>query len=107
MDLKVFFQKIRETEDSIAEPAVVTVSLSTPDGGKAGVFTEVPRLVAARAIVENRARLATEEESLEHRAGVAAALAAFEERRLAGQARFSVIAESDLKALRSPAKPAK
>ena len=43
MQLKTYYKDIRETEESIAEEFPVVISLSTPDGGKAGVF-KVDRL---------------------------------------------------------------
>jgi hypothetical protein len=80
MDLKAYYQKLRTTEASLTEPQVVVVSLGTPDGGRAGVLTEVPRAIAAKMIVEGSARLATEEEAGEFRAQSS------ETRRLAEQA---------------------
>ncbi len=71
MDLKAYYQKLRTTEGSIAEPQAILVSLATPDGGRAGVLTEAPRAVAAKMIVEGSARLATEEESEGFRAQAA------------------------------------
>ncbi len=64
MDLKAYYQKIREIEGRLPEPCVV-VSVETSDGGKAGVKTEVSRQVAARMVVEGRARVANEEETRE------------------------------------------
>src|SRR5437899_12879374 len=61
MDLKAHYQKIRELERSFEAAYPVIVSLETPDGGKAGVKTEVPPGVAARMIAEGRARLADEQ----------------------------------------------
>ena len=107
MDLKAFYQKIRETESSIVEEVTVTVSLSTPDGGRAGVLAEVPRSIAARTIVEGKAQLATDEQAAAYRLGIAAARKAAEDKLAAGQARYSVIAETDLRALRAAVKPAK
>ncbi|HKD08816.1 MAG TPA: hypothetical protein VKB79_23135 [Bryobacteraceae bacterium] len=66
MDLRSYYRKIRETEELIDSDEVVIVSLVTPEGGKAGVLTEAPRAIAARQIAEGRARLATDEEDLEH-----------------------------------------
>lgn len=63
MDLRAYYKKIREVEAGIASTFVVTVSLETSDGGKAGVLTEVPRITAAKQIVEGRAQLASEEAS--------------------------------------------
>jgi hypothetical protein len=63
MDLRAYYKKLREVERELPGPFVVVVSLETPDGGKAGVMTEVARLTAARQIIENRARAASLEES--------------------------------------------
>lgn len=65
MDLRAYYRKIRETELSLKEPVVVVVSLETPDGGKAGVRTEVSRQTAAKMLVGGRARLASEQEMRE------------------------------------------
>ena len=63
MDLRAYFQKIRNIEAEIAEPYVVVVSRETPDGGKPGVKTDVPRGLAAKLIVEDQATLASAEET--------------------------------------------
>jgi hypothetical protein len=62
MDLRMYYQKIREVEEKLADP-VVMVSLETADGGKAGMRTEVPKRVAAKLVVEGRARVADEDEA--------------------------------------------
>jgi len=62
MDLRAYYQKVRETEAAMAAPNVVIVSLATPDGGKPGVVTEVPTPIGARMVVEGGARRATEAE---------------------------------------------
>jgi hypothetical protein len=107
MDMRVYYQKIRETEAVIEGDSVLTVSLSTPDGGKAGVLTEVSKRTAARAVVEGKARLASQEETAAYRAETAAVRKEIEERALVNQAKFSVIAESELKAIRSALKPSR
>lgn len=63
MDLRVYYRRIREVESTLPEPFVVLVSLATPDGGKAGVTTEVSRHAAARLIADGRARIASGEEA--------------------------------------------
>jgi hypothetical protein len=80
MDLRAYYQKLRQIESSISEPFVVIVSQATPDGGTAGVGIEVSRAVAAKMVLERCARLATEQESTSFRAKVA------EAKRLADQA---------------------
>jgi hypothetical protein len=68
MDVRAYFQKLRKIEAGIPEPYVVVVSRETPDGGKPGVKTDVPRSLAAKLIVEDQAVLATAEETGEFRA---------------------------------------
>jgi hypothetical protein len=63
MDLRAYYQKIRKLEAEILDPFVVVSSRETPDGGKAGVKTDVPRSLAARLIVEDRAEMASPEEA--------------------------------------------
>ncbi len=62
MDLRQYFKKIRETEMSLTEPFPLVMSLDTPDGGKAGTVSEVPRDLAAKMLVEGRGVLADEKE---------------------------------------------
>jgi molybdenum-dependent DNA-binding transcriptional regulator ModE len=64
MDLRAYYRKIREVENTLSEPYVVLVSVATQDGGKAGIRTEVTRHIAARLIAEGKARLATPEEAI-------------------------------------------
>jgi hypothetical protein len=63
MDLKAYYKKIREVENTIIPPFVVIIGLDTPEGGKAGTSTEVTRFVAAKLISEGRARVASADET--------------------------------------------
>lgn len=67
MDLKAYYRKIREVAKSLAGEYQLVVSLVTPDGGKAGVVTEVATAIASRLIVEAKARKATDEEAKKFR----------------------------------------
>jgi hypothetical protein len=58
MELRSYFQKIKQVEFAIAELFTLVVSLETGDGGKAGTLTEVSRSLAAKLIVDGLARLA-------------------------------------------------
>ena len=60
MDLRLYYQKIRETQAKIADPFPVVESCETPDGGTAGRLTEVTPALAAKLIVDGTARLAKE-----------------------------------------------
>ena len=63
MDIRHFYEKWREIEAGLAEGNVVVVSLQTPDGGRAGVTSELSRKLAAKLIVEHRARVADADET--------------------------------------------
>jgi hypothetical protein len=72
MDLRAYYQQIRQVESELEEGSVVMVSLETPYGGKPGTRTEVPRRLAARLIVDGDAVPASPDESAEFRAMVEA-----------------------------------
>lgn len=72
MDLRGFYDLIKKIAAEIAEDAAVIVSRETPDGGRAGMKTEVPRKLAARLIAEGKADLASPEEAVKFRASVEA-----------------------------------
>jgi hypothetical protein len=57
----MYWREVNTVAASLAEE-VFLASLATPDGGKAGRTSLVGRDVAARFIVEGRARLANDEE---------------------------------------------
>lgn len=108
MDLRVYFQKIREVEAKILDACVVVVSLETPDGGKAGVLTEVLPRLAAKLVVDGLARLANEAESRRYREQEAEAKRAADEQAAAARVQLTVIPASELEKLRSaPAAPRK
>lgn len=67
MEVKSYFQTIRSVEDSLPDDQVVVSSLATADGGREGRLLELNRSIAAKMIVDRRARLATEEETKRHR----------------------------------------
>ncbi len=93
MELKVYYQKLRQVEGSIAEPHVVVSSLETPDGGRPGVLTEVPRDLAARLIVEGGARLASSEEAVTFREQIAEAKRVAEQSAAASRIQVTVVSE--------------
>lgn len=66
MDLRSYYRLIREETAKLDEGDQVVVSLPTKDGGREGVVSEVPREIAAKLIVEQRARLASKEEREGH-----------------------------------------
>jgi hypothetical protein len=104
MDLKVFYQKIRQVEAAIPEGHVVVVSHDTPDGGRAGAKTEVLRATAAKLVVEGRARLASAEETAEYREAMAEAARKAEQSANANKLQLTVISDADLRALKGSAR---
>jgi hypothetical protein len=63
MDLRRYYQELRQKEAEIEGKDIYIVSLATADGGKEGVITQVPKAIGCRLIVEGKARLATPEEA--------------------------------------------
>lgn len=104
MDIRAYFQKVREVEQGISTAWVFIQSLETSDGGKPGRICEVGREVAARLIVEGRARLATEAETAEYRSEVERRRVEAEQEKLAGKTQIAVFSEDTLRALKSSLK---
>jgi hypothetical protein len=95
MDLRQYFRKIREIENNMPEPHVFVTSLETPDGGKAGVVTEVPREIAARMITEGRALLSTKAERDDYLERQKQAREAAQRAELAQKLQVTVVADAN------------
>mgnify|MGYP006951350875 CR=1 FL=1 len=67
MNLLAYYEKIRAVEAAIDGAFAVVISRATPDGGRPGVKSELPRGVAARLIAEGKADLAGPEEAAQFR----------------------------------------
>jgi hypothetical protein len=91
MDLRAYYQKVRELETTLTSPHVVMVSMATPDGGKPGVVTEVPTPIAARMVVEGASRQATEAEARTFREQQGAAKQAAEDAAIANRVQVVVV----------------
>ena len=107
MDLQIYYRKIRELEDTLKDPSVVVVSLETPDGGRAGVRTEVPRRIAAKMMVEGAVRLATAEEAQEFQEQKAEAKRQADQAAAASRLQFTVVSASELRKLKGTGQPGK
>ncbi len=101
MDLRVFFQKVRQLEKELPGNHVVVVSTETPDGGRPGQTAEVAKAVAARMIVEGKARLATPEECAQRQSEVASGIETAKRRDLMGKAQVRLLSDSDIESLRT------
>ena len=100
MNLRGYYEKIREIERNIIESSVVVVSHETPDGGRAGRKTEVPRRLAAKMVVDGAAHLADTEETRDFRAVQANAAAEARRQAAAAKVQVTVVAASELEAMR-------
>ena len=97
MDLRAYYQKLRQIEASLPDADLVVVSLGTPDGGRAGLSTEVPRAIAARLIAEGNARVATAEEAQKHRELHVEARRLAEQAAKASRIQVTVVSEAEPK----------
>jgi hypothetical protein len=99
MDLKVYYQKVRETAASYQERDVVVVSRATGDGGKPGVLTEVPKEVAAMMVVEGTAQPASVEQAAAFRQARADEKQRVERELAAAKMPLSVVTTAELSRL--------
>ncbi len=95
MDLRKYFQKLREIEATISEPHAFVSSLETSDGGKPGIVTEVARELAAKLIAEGRAALASKAEKERFLEQQAAARAAAQKAEMARRLQVTIVSEED------------
>lgn len=107
MDLKRYYQKIRQVESSIVDAFAVVVSLETPEGGIPGTLTEVTPRVAAKMVVDGVAKLASDEEAQRLRAAQAEAQHAAEAAAAASRVQFTVVPSVELNRLRETTNPQK
>jgi hypothetical protein len=99
MDLRTYYQKIRDVEATIPTPYVVTISKATDDGGKSGLPVEVSRQVAAKMIVDGSAVLATAAQATAFEQQQAAAAKAAQEAATAAKVEVTMVSSTDLKKL--------
>jgi len=102
MDLKLYYQKIRDTEARIEDEFPVVMSLETPDGGRPGILTEVSRRIAAKMLVDGTAQLTSPEQRQEFQRSQAEARRVAEHLAAAAQVRLTVLSTAELDQLREP-----
>jgi uncharacterized protein YbaA (DUF1428 family) len=99
MDLKGYYRKLREIESALCEEFVIVKSLVTADGGIAGRLTEVGKALAAKLIVDGLAELANKQEADAFREKLLEDKKQEEQKRAASKIQFTVLTETDLRAL--------
>ena len=93
MDLRTYYRKIRETEQSLAEEFPLIVSIETSEGGKAGRVTEVSRAIAAKMLLDGRAILANSEQREAHLIAEEAARIAAHKADLARRVQLAIVTD--------------
>lgn len=88
-------------ECTIESKDVAVVSLETPDGGKAGIVTEVPRRIGCQLVVEAKARLATPEETQEFQTRQQEERQSAEQLQAGQRLQIGVISEHDLRSIKA------
>ena len=96
MDLRQYFRKVEQLEAAMSDPYQIVISLDTPDGGKAGMLSEVSRANAAKLIAEGRAALATEAEKEQFSKRQKQARDAAQQAEMARRVQVTVVSEADL-----------
>ena len=104
MELRRFYQKIRDLEATIRDEFPVVVSKETADGGKAGITTEVPRRLAAKMVVNGIAEVANEAVTKIFRDLQADAKLIADEQAALGKVQLSVLPSTELAKLRAASK---
>ncbi|HWC99466.1 MAG TPA: hypothetical protein VG456_22055 [Candidatus Sulfopaludibacter sp.] len=106
MDLRAYYQKIRETEAKLTDAFPVVVGCDPQNSGKPGVCTEVSRSLAAKMLAEGTVREATADEAKAFRKAQADARRAVEEAEAARTVQFKVVSMDDVRKLAGGAKGA-
>jgi hypothetical protein len=101
MDLRLYYQKIRDKESEITDAFPIVVSNETADGGKPGVLTEVTPGIAAKMVVDGVARLATAQEAKTFRAAQVEAKRVADQAAAAAKVQFTVVSTTELNNLKS------
>jgi len=99
MDLRGYYQKLKEIEKGLLQDFILMKSVATADGGIAGRLTEVPRALAAKMLADGIAVLAEKAEGELFRAGLAEEKKQEDQKRAAAKIQFTVLTETDLRAL--------
>ncbi|MFL6417307.1 MAG: hypothetical protein ACJ74Y_16745 [Bryobacteraceae bacterium] len=95
MDVKQYFRRLREIEESFVDKYPVVISLETPDGGKAGLVAETSRPVAAKMILEGRAILASTEQKAAYYEHQEATKRAVEKADIARRVQVAIISDPE------------
>jgi len=100
MDLRIYYQKIRDKRAEITDEFPIVVSEETQDGGQGGTLTEVSSDLAAKMLVDGTAHLATADEATQFRDKHAKLRKAAEDERAASKVQVTLIPKEFLEQVR-------
>ena len=101
MDLRLYYQKIRDAAAKIEDEFPVVLSRETGDGGKEGTLTEVPRRIAAKMVVEGLAHVVSPAQKQAFRNAQAEAKRVLDQLEAAAQVHVTVLSSSDAERLKN------
>jgi hypothetical protein len=107
MDVRTYYQKIRDMEKAIPTSFAVVISEATDDGGKKGVLVEVPRYLAAKMVVEGSAQLAPAAETAAFREAQETAYQSAQQAATAARVEVTMVSSDELKKLTDEVKKLK
>lgn len=107
MNLRDYYREITAQEAEIEDAFVLVISLPTPNGGRAGVVSEVNRATAAKMIVDKLTRLATPEEVKKLRDDREEKQRLKDLASLQERVRMTRLAEDELRALKKALQPSR
>lgn len=96
MNLRTYYQNVKRIREGLPEPYTFLTSLSTPNGGKEGVVTEVETPLAAHMIADLSARPATSEEIAAYKAQCDLLRAEAKEEELRSKLRVTLVSDPDI-----------
>ncbi len=94
MDVRAYFRALRELAAAFEDEQVLVISLPTSDGGKGGRALPLSREIAARMVMEGRARHCSAEEWRAYREEQSGAQAERNARELSGDGEYVVAANA-------------
>ena len=100
MDLKIYYQKIRDQRSAIPEEFPIVISADTQDGGRRGTMTEVTRDLAAKLLVDGIAHLASPEDAAGYRERQKRERKTAEDERAASKVQLTVVPKEFLEQVR-------
>lgn len=96
MNLRRYYQQVREVEASLPDDDIVVRSKTTEAGGRAGKLTEVSRPVAAKLLTQDVVELVSPKDANSFRKARNELASKLRKERASQQIQFAVLSRADL-----------